>query len=117
MAEMVRLAIDFENPSPKWWEGGGRDLWDAILEGFDNNDVVVDRSIADSWLAEAAKLPVPWSQALGNSRAVRVEPVVPGDSRAEPRGSARARLKASAMRRRQTNYLSPLSMRLRGSRS
>jgi hypothetical protein len=54
---MVKLAIDFENPSPKWWDGGGCDLWDAILEGFDNNSVVVDRGIADSWLAEAAKLP------------------------------------------------------------
>ena len=57
VSDMVRLAIDFENPSPEWWENGGRDLWDAILEGFDNNDAVVDRSIADSWLAEAAKLP------------------------------------------------------------
>jgi hypothetical protein len=54
---MVKLAIDFENPSPKWWDGGGRDLWEAILEGFDNNSVVVDRGIADSWLVEAAKLP------------------------------------------------------------
>ncbi len=57
MSNMVRLAIDFESPSPKWWDGGGRDLWDAILEGFDNNSVVVDRGIAESWLAEAAKLP------------------------------------------------------------
>ncbi len=57
MADMVRLAIDFENPSPEWWESGGRDLWGALLEGFDNNDALVDRSIADSWLAEAAKLP------------------------------------------------------------
>lgn len=57
MSEMVRLAIDFENPSPEWWEAGGRALWEAILEGFDNNDAVVERAIADSWLAEAAKLP------------------------------------------------------------
>jgi hypothetical protein len=55
--EVVRLAIDFENPSPKWWDAGGRDLWDAILEGFDNNSVVVDRGIAESWMVEAAKLP------------------------------------------------------------
>jgi hypothetical protein len=57
MADMVRVAIDFENPSPEWWESGGRDLWDALIEGFDNNDAVVDRSIADSWLVEAAKVP------------------------------------------------------------
>jgi hypothetical protein len=57
VSEMVKLAIDFENPSPKWWDGGGRDLWEAILEGFDNNSVVVDQGIADSWLVEAAKLP------------------------------------------------------------
>jgi len=56
MADMVRLAIDFENPSPEWWEGGGRDLWDALMEGFDNNDALVDRSIADWWLAVAAKV-------------------------------------------------------------
>jgi len=54
---MIRLAIDFENPAPEWWENGGRDLWEAILEGFDNNDVVVDEAIAESWMKEAAKIP------------------------------------------------------------
>ncbi len=54
--EMVRLAIDFENPSPDWWEAGGRDLWEALLEGFDNNDVVLERPLAESWLTQAALL-------------------------------------------------------------
>lgn len=54
---MVKLAIDFENPAPEWWENGGRDLWESITEAFDNNDVAVDESIARSWLAEAAKIP------------------------------------------------------------
>jgi hypothetical protein len=54
---MVRLAIDFENPSPEWWERGGRDLWDALIEGFDNNAVVLERSLADSWLSQAATIP------------------------------------------------------------
>ena len=31
---MIKLAIDFENPSKEWWENGGRDLWDSITEGF-----------------------------------------------------------------------------------
>ena len=54
---MVRLAIDFENPGTEWWEGGGRDLWEALSEGFGENAVVVESSIADSWLAQAATLP------------------------------------------------------------
>ncbi len=54
---MVRLAIDFENPSPEWWDGGGRELWESILEGFDGSDVLLEESIAQSWIAEAAKLP------------------------------------------------------------
>lgn len=54
---MVRLAIDFENPATAWWEAGGRDLWESIVEGFDNNDALVERSIALSWLDQAAQLP------------------------------------------------------------
>ena len=54
---MVRLAIDFENPASEWWQGGGRELWEALLESFDRNDVVVDEHLALSWLAEAARLP------------------------------------------------------------
>lgn len=54
---MLRLAIDFENESPAWWKGGGSDLWEALTEGFDGNDVVVEESIAESWLAQAAKIP------------------------------------------------------------
>ena len=54
---MVRLAVDFENPSPERWSSGGQDLWDALVEAFDGNHVVVEQSLADSWLLEAAKLP------------------------------------------------------------
>ncbi len=54
---MVRLAVDFENRSPEWWDSGGRELWDSLLEGFDNNDVVLEGSIAESVLAEASKIP------------------------------------------------------------
>lgn len=54
---MVRLAIDFENPATEWWESGGRDLWEALIEGFDNNDVVLEHAIAESWLAQAAAVP------------------------------------------------------------
>ncbi len=53
---MIKLVIDFDCPSPQWWEGGGQDLWDSILEGFDNNAVVLDRSIAESWLVAASKI-------------------------------------------------------------
>jgi len=54
---MVRLAIDFENPASEWWESGGRDLWDSLAEGFDNNDVVLEESLALSWLDQAAQVP------------------------------------------------------------
>jgi hypothetical protein len=54
---MVRLAIDFENPSKMWWTSGGRALWESIVEGFDNSDVVLEESLARSWLAEATRLP------------------------------------------------------------
>jgi len=54
---MIKLAIDFENPSKQWWQAGGQELWDSITEGFDNNDVAVDESIAESWLVQAAQIP------------------------------------------------------------
>ena len=57
MSSMVKLAVDFENPGELWWQSGGTDLWDALREGFDGSNVIVDQSIADSWLAEAARLP------------------------------------------------------------
>jgi hypothetical protein len=57
MAKLVRLAIDFENAAPDWWEAGGRELWEGVAEGFDNHDVVLEEPLAMSWLAEAARLP------------------------------------------------------------
>jgi hypothetical protein len=54
---MVRLAIDFECPAPEWWDSGGRDLWESLIEGFDNNDVVLDEAIAQSVLDQCAQIP------------------------------------------------------------
>jgi hypothetical protein len=54
---LARLAIDFENPAKSWWANGGRELWEGIAEGFDTNEVVLEESLADSWLAEAARIP------------------------------------------------------------
>jgi hypothetical protein len=54
---MVRLAIDFENPATEWWENGGRDLWESIAEGFETSAALVERTIAESWLAQASSLP------------------------------------------------------------
>jgi len=53
---LIRLAIDFENPAKTWWEGGGRDLWESIADSVDNSSVVVDRSLAESWIAQAAQI-------------------------------------------------------------
>lgn len=54
---VLKLLVDFENPGETWWESGGRDLWESLLGGFDESAVVVDESIARSWLAEAARIP------------------------------------------------------------
>jgi hypothetical protein len=54
---MIRLSIDFENTSSSWWEQGGKDLWEAITEGFDGNSVVVDDNLAESWLKAASEIP------------------------------------------------------------
>jgi len=54
---LVRLAIDFEHPGRIWWEAGGQELWDGICEAFESHAVVLDESLAESWLAEARKLP------------------------------------------------------------
>ncbi len=53
---LVKLAIDFENPSRAWWDRGGRALWESLLEDFDSSSVVVEESIARSWLGEAARI-------------------------------------------------------------
>ena len=50
---MIRLAVDFEHPSRRWWENGGQDLWDGITEGFDGSSVVLDDDLAASWLSSA----------------------------------------------------------------
>ncbi len=54
--DMVRLSIDFENPASEWWEGGGRDLWESIVEGFENHSALLDRFVAESWLVQASQL-------------------------------------------------------------
>lgn len=54
---LVRLAIDFENPATTWWESGGRDLWESICESFDTSAIVLEDSLARSWLEQASLLP------------------------------------------------------------
>jgi len=54
---MVKLAIEFENPAPEWWENGGRELWEGISEAFDGSAVLIDAAMARSWLAQAATIP------------------------------------------------------------
>ncbi len=54
---MIRLAIDYEHSDRTWWEAGGQDLWESLLDEPDAGAVVVDDSIARSWLASASSLP------------------------------------------------------------
>lgn len=59
MSRLVRLAVDFENDARRWWDGGGRELWEGIAE--DAHSVLVDEHLAQSWLCEAARIPG-WSE-------------------------------------------------------
>jgi hypothetical protein len=54
---MLRLSIDFECPAPSWWEKGGRELWTSVAEAFDGSSVVLDDSLAKSWLVRASEIP------------------------------------------------------------
>ena len=53
---LVRLAIDYEHESRRWWDSGGQDLWDAILESPGSNDVVLDEALAQSWMSQASQI-------------------------------------------------------------
>ncbi len=53
---MTRLSVDFEHSSREWWENGGQELWDGIGEDFEENAIVLDDTLAESWLAEARKI-------------------------------------------------------------
>jgi hypothetical protein len=55
--ELKKLAIDFEFSSRTWWDCGGRELWEAVAEGFDGSGVIVDDDLADSWLDQARAIP------------------------------------------------------------
>ena len=54
---MIRLSVDFEHASRTWWDSGGRDLWRGITDDLDDSAVVLDRDLAQSWLAEASAIP------------------------------------------------------------
>jgi hypothetical protein len=53
---VIKLAIDFEFPSRDWWENGGQQLWEAVADAPDAAKVVVDEELAESWLAQAARI-------------------------------------------------------------
>lgn len=53
---MVKLSIDFEHPSRQWWDAGGQDLWDGIVEEVGASSVVLDPDLAASWLAQASAI-------------------------------------------------------------
>ena len=57
MSEMKRLKIDFEFTSKTWWTNGGEDLWNGISEAFDGSEIVIEESLAQSWMSEARAIP------------------------------------------------------------
>ncbi len=54
---MLKLAIDFEHPSRRWWENGGQSLWEGILDDLGGSSVVLDDHVAQSWIAAASRIP------------------------------------------------------------
>lgn len=54
---MRKLSIDYEHPSRVWWDAGGLHLWEGLTGGFDESSVVLDDDVAESWLAEASRIP------------------------------------------------------------
>jgi hypothetical protein len=54
---VVKLSVDFEHSSQQWWDSGGRELWEGLTSGFDETSVVLDDDVANSWLAEASRIP------------------------------------------------------------
>jgi hypothetical protein len=54
---MLKLSVDFEHPSRTWWESGGQELWDGVTEGFGETSVILEDHLAESWLAEARRIP------------------------------------------------------------
>ena len=53
----TRLSIDFEHTSRSWWNSGGQELWEGLAGESDAPRVVVEDSIAASWLAQAERIP------------------------------------------------------------
>jgi len=54
---MIQLAIDYEHSDRTWWDAGGQDLWEMLLDEPDAGAVVLDDSVAESWLVQASALP------------------------------------------------------------
>ena len=54
---MTRLSIDYEHSDRTWWDAGGRDLWESLLDEPDAGSVILDDTVAVSWLGAAAELP------------------------------------------------------------
>jgi hypothetical protein len=54
---MMKLVIDFEHTSRRWWDAGGKALWDAITDEPGAGKVVVDEDLAASWIAQAEAIP------------------------------------------------------------
>ena len=54
---LLRLSVDFEFPSRTWWESGGQELWDGLVEAFDGSSVLADEGLVGSWLSQARAIP------------------------------------------------------------
>ena len=49
---MMKLSIDFEHPSREWWDAGGQELWEGIIEEAGASSVVLDDDLAALGLAD-----------------------------------------------------------------
>ena len=53
----TRLSIDYEHASRSWWRNGGSELWEGLTGDPEAGQVVLEESIAASWLAQAERIP------------------------------------------------------------
>jgi hypothetical protein len=52
-----RITIDYENNAEKWWDGGGRELWEAFSGGKFRTEKITGVKEMMDFLIEVEKIP------------------------------------------------------------
>lgn len=51
------LSIDYENNAEKWWDSGGRDLWESFAGDAYSDNIFLSESDINLFLKMASKIP------------------------------------------------------------